>query len=251
VDQERSDVNEEVVSENTKGVEQPNGEVSEGENTQRIKRDIERTRDELGETIDEIQERLSFANLSDQVSEHVNNAVDTAKSAIYDATIGKAVNIMKDMTNGNSSVLKTVKGNPLPFVLIGAGAGLLALRAYNGGTTSGRSTRDSSRSESSEGNGSTPSSTLSKMSGAVSDRVSTAYEKVGNVGSSAMETYDRQVRDNPLAVGAVAMAVGAAVGLAVPSTRYEGELMGEARQQFMEKAQNVASDLVDQVKGDS
>ena len=37
------------------------------------------------------------------------------------------------------------------------------------------------------------------------------------------------LEDNPLALGALAVAVGAAVGFAIPSTRYEGQLMGEAR----------------------
>ena len=42
---------------------------TDDESTERIKRDIEQTRGEMGETIDEIQERLTFANLSDQVEQ--------------------------------------------------------------------------------------------------------------------------------------------------------------------------------------
>ena len=43
--------------------------------TEQIKSQIEETRSQLGETIDAIQDRLSFSNISEQVSEHVNNAV--------------------------------------------------------------------------------------------------------------------------------------------------------------------------------
>jgi hypothetical protein len=227
------------------------------ESTERIKRDIEQTRGEMGETIDEIQERLTFANLSDQVTEQVNNVVDTAKTALYDATVGKAVNYMKDITSGRSggAVIGTVKNNPVPFVLIGAGAGLLALRTYRGNGSNGSSQRSSGNMRALSSGTENPSmgensgaSTLGKVTGAVSDTVGSAYEKVGELGGTAMETYDRQIQDNPLIVGAVAMAVGAAIGFAIPSTRYEGELMGDARNQLVDKAQTVASDLAEQAQ---
>jgi hypothetical protein len=105
------------------------------EETEKIKAQIEETRADLGETIDAIQEKLSFSNISGQVSEQVNHAVESAKEAVYDATIGKVVNIMKNLGNDISatSIGSTIKSNPLPFILIGAGAGLLAYNAYSGG----------------------------------------------------------------------------------------------------------------------
>jgi hypothetical protein len=251
------------VAEERSDVEEQLGDVpgtleaaTDDESTERIKRDIEQTRGEMGETIDEIQERLTFANLSDQVTEQVNNVVDTAKTALYDATVGKAVNYMKDITSGRSggAVIGIVKSNPVPFVLIGAGAGLLALRAYRGNGGNGSSQRSSGMRALSSGSGnlsdenSGSSSTLGKVTGAVSGTVGSAYEKVGELGGTAMQTYDRQLQDNPLLVGAVAMAVGAAVGFAIPSTRYEGELMGDARNQLVDKAQTVASDLAEQAQ---
>ena len=50
---------------------------------------------------------------------------------------------------------------------------------------------------------------------------------------------------NPLAVGAVAMAVGAAVGLALPETRREQALMGDARDRVVDNAKSMASSAVD------
>jgi predicted ribosome quality control (RQC) complex YloA/Tae2 family protein len=47
--------------------------------TEEIKAKIEETRADMGETIDAIQERLSYANISEQVSEQVSNAIETAK----------------------------------------------------------------------------------------------------------------------------------------------------------------------------
>ncbi len=80
------------------------------------------------------------------------------------------------------------------------------------------------------------------------DLAGTAYEKAGDYGTQAREKYDYHIEENPLAVGAVALALGAAVGLSIPSTRYESELLGEYRQQLIDKAQEAASGLVDKAK---
>jgi ElaB/YqjD/DUF883 family membrane-anchored ribosome-binding protein len=82
----------------------------------------------------------------------------------------------------------------------------------------------------------------------VTDAASGAYEKVGDIGSQAREQYDYYIEENPLAVGAVALALGAAVGMSIPSTRYEGQLLGEARDNLLTKAQDAAGELVDKVK---
>jgi hypothetical protein len=58
----------------------------------------------------------------------------------------------------------------------------------------------------------------------------------------AQSQLDRMMRDTPLAVGAAALGIGAAVGLAVPTTSRERELMGDARQTLVEKTQQAAAD---------
>lgn len=80
------------------------------------------------------------------------------------------------------------------------------------------------------------------------DAANRVYERAGELGSSAKENFDYYVEEKPLAVAAAAMAVGAAVGFAIPSTRYEGELMGEAKQNLMSKAEDTAGELVDKAK---
>ena len=259
---------------------------------EQIKGQIEETRNQMGETIDAIQDKLSFSNISEQVTEHVNNAVESAKGAVYDATIGKAANLMKNFTDdmSNNSIVRTAKNNPFPFILMGLGAGLLAYQSYtgkgNGGSrrlqfTGNRGQRFDSQRSMTEGQGGRTfgrgESTLNqaretlsgakdtvsnaagtayeKVSGAVdtaytgaSDVANQAYNKVGELRSTAMEQYDYYIEENPLAVGAVALALGAAVGFAVPSTRYEGRLLGEYRQDLMDKAQTTASHLLDKTK---
>ncbi|MEP7037203.1 MAG: hypothetical protein ABI891_02575, partial [Acidobacteriota bacterium] len=95
--------------------------------------------------------------------------------------------------------------------------------------------------------------------GAVSDTVSDVanktYQQVGNLGSkaqdfagTAQDSYEHYMEENPLAVGAVALALGAAVGLAIPSTKIENQYMGEARNNLLQKAEVTARDAVEKVQ---
>jgi len=56
------------------------------------------------------------------------------------------------------------------------------------------------------------------------------------------------LHDNPLLVAAGAVLMGAAVGGALPQTEKENELMGEARDQIVERAQGAAREAADSVR---
>jgi hypothetical protein len=99
----------------------------------------------MSETIDAIQEKLSFANISeqvsnigdqvkDEVSEHISSAIQTAKDSVYDATLGKVGNIMNYVNKGmnelaETNVGHTVRRNPLAVGLIGLGLGLMFMNS--------------------------------------------------------------------------------------------------------------------------
>ena len=92
-------------------------------------------------------------------------------------------------------------------------------------------------------------------------------ETAGNIASGTMETagniagqaqyqatrledgFQRALRESPLAVGAVTLALGTAVGLALPGTARENQLMGEARDSLLERAQDFAQETVEKVQG--
>ncbi len=89
-------------------------------NTAAIRSQIERTRGELGRTIDAIQERLS-----------VRRVVHEAKESILDATLGRARRLahhVSDAVNsGNASsnvsaVIDQARSNPTVTALIGSAA---------------------------------------------------------------------------------------------------------------------------------
>jgi uncharacterized protein DUF3618 len=90
-----------------------------------------------------------------------------------------------------------------------------------------------------------------KVSGIVGQAQESAGHLVGTAQDQAQRVEERlgaAFRENPLAIGAVALALGTAVGLAIPQTRKENEWMGEARDTFVDKAQSVAQDAMEQIE---
>ena len=62
------------------------------------------------------------------------------------------------------------------------------------------------------------------------------------------DSFQRALRTNPLAVGAVTLALGAAIGLALRRPQRENQLMGEARDTLLERAQGFAQETVEKVQ---
>jgi hypothetical protein len=88
-----------------------------------------------------------------------------------------------------------------------------------------------------------------------SDLASRSTNNLTSLGSQAKDSatqvsnrFSEILRDNPLAVGAVAIAAGAEVGLVLPSTTVEKEYIGETGGMLVDKAGQVARDAVDRVQ---
>ncbi len=84
---------------------------------------------------------------------------------------------------------------------------------------------------------------------------STVSSKARNVSHAVADRTSRGARriedtfyENPLAIGAVTVAVGVMAGLAVPRTDREVQLMGDARERVADKVRDVAHDATDKAK---
>lgn len=230
--------------------------------------EIERTRADMSETVDAIQNKLSPQNLKEQ-----------AKDRVKEATVGRA-------QEAGSGVVETIRQNPLPAALTGLGLGWLLMSARKQGTTRPgyqqgyvRTYRDDAYAYPAtyEERGPEGSSAVGdardkvgEVAGRAQDRAGRAADQVQHKAERAATRtrnqaerlgdqaryqarrassgFQRMLRENPLAVGALAAGAGAAVGLAIPETYKEHEVMGEARDNLVEKAQEKAQETQQKVQ---
>jgi ElaB/YqjD/DUF883 family membrane-anchored ribosome-binding protein len=101
----------------------------------------------------------------------------------------------------------------------------------------------------------TATGTLNQVKESAGDLANRSTQALSDLGSRAKEganvvstRFGEMLRQNPLAVGAVAVAAGTAVGLVLPATRFETEYIGETSERLVDKAQEVARNAVDKVQ---
>jgi ElaB/YqjD/DUF883 family membrane-anchored ribosome-binding protein len=239
---------------------------------QAIRGEIAETRNEISETIDAIQERLQPGNLVAQAGETVRHAASEKVRQMANRAGDAADQVL------GSSFMETVRANPVPAALIGIGAAWMLFNrrsrsrdyrygeAYRGYGTSGRRglsgetfDPDYAGSYGPVGTGGTTGSedfedVTSRAKEYTSDVTARAQKFTGEVRETARRTsqraqvkFDDVLRNNPLALGAAAALVGAVVGMSMPPTETENQLMGEARDSVVDRARNLASDAAEQV----
>ena len=224
----------------------------------RMRADIAQKRASIGNTLEAIQERLSPTALAEQ-----------AKSAVREATIGKVENMVQraesTLVETGNSITDTLRRHPVSATFAGIGLAWLWMARRR----DQREMREA-RERPSRGDGSGVRSSVRATAGEVVERVEEmaerAQESIGEATHGAGETVkslargakDRTLRvehriediyhDSPLAVGAVALAAGAALGLAIPITRREDQWMGKARDEVVGKVSEMAQEAIGKVQ---
>jgi ElaB/YqjD/DUF883 family membrane-anchored ribosome-binding protein len=79
----------------------------------------------------------------------------------------------------------------------------------------------------------------------VDDFEDTAREQLGR----AVDVAERGFEEQPLLLGAVALGAGLAVGLGIPATQSENQLMGQYRDRLMSRAKNGLGELRGKAEG--
>lgn len=224
-----------------------------------IEADIAATRERLGQDIDELSSRVSPERLREQAQGTLTGVQEAVMNKVGDVTQTVGTRAQE----ASSSLIDMIKSNPVPAALIGLGVGLLAA----GGATVAGSGRGSSRDYDSYGSfdGSTgsaserfgtsandalvgakalPSTGYGQNYGGQSYGGNQGYNLSGNEGQGVAGW----IEDHPLAVGAVTLLIGAAIGLSAPGTRYENQVMGEVSDRSIERAKSVVGDVVSVAK---
>jgi Protein of unknown function (DUF3618) len=213
-----------------------------------IRAEIEETRDEMGGTLQELGDRLEPGHL-----------VQQAKDNVRDATIGRVEETAKGMTE---MVIDTIKSNPIPAAMAGAGLALLWMNRsdgrgrypYTDGRAPGFSAASGYRTQGGSGIGQkvgdVAGSVGDTVGGAVGSVKGTAEEAVGTVtqsGAQAVEEVglrvDRFMQASPLAVGAIAVGAGVLAGTMIPETRQEQKMLGDASRQIADTVRQTVDDV--------
>ena len=190
---------------------------SPADDPQQIRADMAQTRAEMSETIDAIQAKLSPQHLMQEAKDTVRDAtVGKVKDMMTSAT-DKAADLAEDVQDGALEAVDYVKQNPIPAALIGAGIAWLLMR-----TSTGRTGPAYSRQRQYGGRGGRPVYGQDRNA-ATGEAPSYRTAGSGNTGPGVTERiqdgwqhysrraetqFQRWIRENPLAVGAAALAVG-------------------------------------------
>ena len=221
-----------------------------------IEREIEQTRDRMSRNIDELGDRLSPSNLKQE-----------AKSAIKDAAQGAVSNVGEQARRTSYRLVEVIRENPLPVIAVGAGVTWLLTQRSRSDVSGNRMARYAyTGPERRQGNGGQGGSggirgrvgdkgsgvkdSVSEAAGGVAERASElkdrAGEKIGDLGGQARwqtqrikTNLEHAAEENPLMLAVGAAVVGIALGLLLPGTEREDEIMGSARDQLVDRAEET------------
>lgn len=176
-------------------------------------------------------------------------------------------------TNSNGGLIGKIMDNPIPAAIAGASIGYMFMKGPGQNNNTSYSTYTGQNS----------SQGLDQVKGKVGDMVDTAGQKAGNLASGAGDMaeqvthkageiaggtadmagnvvegvqqgaqqatnqLERMIQENPLAVGGVALVLGAVIGMMLPATEKENQLMGKAHDTVMEKAGEAVQQTMDKV----
>jgi ElaB/YqjD/DUF883 family membrane-anchored ribosome-binding protein len=259
--------------------------MSESQDTrtpEQIQREIQQTRSEMSETLDAIRDKLSPGEILDQ-----------ALTYFRSHRSGDGAGMSETASHWASSLGDTIKQNPVPVALIGAGLAWLMMggsrhparpephtrpydtpdvtvyNAYNAPLAGTQEHSGSLRERAGEmasgvqerlsAAGERVSHAAATTRESVSHAAASARERVGETaeylrhqarqqGGKTKETFNYLRDEQPLVLGALGFALGAALGAGLPPTRREDELMGEARDQVVQRAQELGEEQLDKAK---
>jgi len=247
--------------------------------------EIAATRSEMAQTVDELGDRLDPGLVVDRAGVAVREAtigkLETKVNDVTTAASDLASNAGQTAQEAGSGLVETIRRNPVPALMAGVGLGLLWMNRADG--MSRRQTNGyyaGSRSWDT-GNGGWQNSDRSgfdQVGGSISNRARGATEGIADAAESAKlsasrtaheltltasRTFDdvgmstrqvvtqaqQAVESNPLAFGAIAMAVGAAIGLALPATDAEKRVVGSTGSRMIDQVESAVSEPLDRMAG--
>ena len=221
-------------------------------NPEELEREIDQKRERIEDLVGALESRLSPGQLFDQAlsytkghsGEFAHNLGTTLKANPVPAVL-TSVGLLWLALGQNRTPAPATAGSPLKDKLAGA---------LDSVTSSAGHTRDSLNRGSHDvrdkvtGLGETVSAKASQTGERLSDTAAQAKDTLTDQAQQLKGTFDTLLREQPLVVGALGIALGALLGAALPRTQTEDRTLGKHSDKLTAKAKQVASSGYEQVK---
>jgi hypothetical protein len=221
---------------------------------QRTAREI---RQELGSQSNRIARREHFARASDSAvrndggqgaaARQTRQPLMRAASAVGEELRSDAMAAQQAATRAGRRAWSAIRENPAPAALAGigvvcAGAGITWL-IMNGGKAADGTDGGSNETMRGPGNGARRArrirQSLAHATEAVGNKASALAQGAVEQGRQLESSLEHTVQAHPLAVGAAMLAVGTAIGLAIPRTKLEDGFLGRERDKLVSAAKRA------------
>ena len=222
-----------------------------------IREEIAQTRENISDTLGVIQDRLKPSTIVAETTERVKNATTEKVKQMANTAEYAADRVV------HNTFVDTVRANPWPVALIGVGAAWLWMKGRPDANGSRRAEyRDEYEGENDWRTRTAPTRVVYGLGdekgieygeaagdrGSATDYIDQVRSRTRQTTRRAQNSVDRVFREYPLALGAAAGIVGAAVGMTLPETDVENEWMGDARDTVVERARDMASNAAERVE---
>lgn len=209
-------------------------EMESHKDPQTLEREIDLKRAEIGGTVAALERKLSPGEL-------------------FERALGFARGNGREFFD---NLATSVKANPVPMVLTSVGLLWMMASQHSGSTLASGYDAEASTSHGLRDK-------AGELRARASGKLGSARERVGSSAHHASESlhhagdalrqragdvrqgFDDMMREQPLAIGAMGIALGALVGAMLPPTRREDELLGSASERARTKAKELASSGLD------
>lgn len=251
------------------GSRQMNGETSpHGRSPNRIQEEIRETRSQMDSTLDAIQQKLSPHNLTDELIHYVRNGganefaqnlneavkrnpVPVALMGIGMAWLmmsGKEGRYAPDRAPASSGQFGRKLSDVANRLSSAASAGRERLSSgresvgHAGGSMRERASHaGSSMRERASHAGSSMRDQAASLSAGARERAARISDSARYGAHRARGGFETALREQPLLVGAIGIAIGAALGSLLPPTRQEDEWLGDTRDRLAGQAKQQAN----------
>ncbi|WP_291295418.1 DUF3618 domain-containing protein [Elioraea sp.] len=190
-----------------------------------IEHEVEQTRASVSGTVDALRVKLQPGQIVDDVVDRISDYAKGSGGADFARNLGASV-----------------RDNPLPVLLIGAGIGWLLLSKHASGAPSSQG----SAGHPVQGHAEAPGAGASPSEEPGGGR--RAMERTSALARRAVSRWDEVSEAQPLLIGVFGLALGAALAAVLPGTRTEDRLMGEARDAVIGRVTDSATATYDEVR---